>query len=159
MSTNNKPEFKEELQTKHPEPTESRTVEFNFGEIYKNVDAEVTPENLEIEYKRLCQAIRSMLDWIIPKDMTGEKAVRLAGRRVIALAWVTDPEQFSSGNSKEEKGSGTKVGNTYGMHKAVFSEFTSDCSKHFRIRNKFQSHGWNFKPEETNESNTDSDSN
>ena len=40
----------------------------------------------------------------------------------------------------------TILANSMKMHKAVLSEVTSEASRRFKVRNRYQSgHGWNYK--------------
>lgn len=88
----------------------------------------------------MSQAVRSMLVWLLEvNDEAKPPGARTIARRLIGLAWTLDPSLL-------EGKSITAIAKELGCHKVVLSIHSAAAHRQFRIRNRGQSHGWNFKP-------------
>src|SRR5437879_4548850 len=94
------------------------------------------------ESKLLNDTLKRIMDWVFTTPTKPKRPAEMFGKRLVALAWVIDPERFGKDASL------THVGRSIGVHKAVMSELTAEFSKRFGVRNKHQQHGWNYKPNE-----------
>lgn len=117
----------------HPiNTTESQGFDWNA------IDAalgEAMPEPTEHDFKALGQSLARIFDWVLDIDLTRKAAPRLAGRRIIALAWVMDPDRFHGASMR-------KLAEQLGMTAPNLSKLTAAASRAFSIANKFQAHDW-----------------
>lgn len=148
--SNQKPEFHEDYANRDAVFAQ-HSQEFNYDALFERLDGLVESGDIaEQDITGLPIALKNVFDWLFepvkPKSGNTAKRTRRVteqiGRRAIALAWVMDPSRFGNDPSL------TQVGTSLGIHKAVMSELTSQFSKQFGVRNKHQSHGWNYKPNE-----------
>jgi len=90
----------------------------------------------------------AIIEWIIEgADFTKLDADAHVGRRAIALFWTLNPDYFDGVSL-------TALANRLGLHKAILSAQAAEARRKFGIKNRGQTHGWNFgkaepKPPET----------
>ena len=121
------------------DPLAAPTVaEPDWRAIFRALDEPEGADNADSEALQL--AVSNLLDWVLERSSARRgDAARMAGRRLIALAWVMDPNRFGDDPSM------SKVAKLLGVHKAILSELTAEFSRKFGLRNRHQKHGWNWK--------------
>ena len=102
---------------------------------------EAEQEVEERDYDKLTFAIQRLLEFMLADDLRHPKAERNIARRVVALAWTLNPGYFEGSPSL------TEVAHMMGLNKVTLSDHAAGVRRVFGVRNRAQSHGWNFKPQ------------
>lgn len=108
-------------------------IEFDW-EALRRALGEAKEELGDTDYTAMASVLHELLAWIIRGNR-----LHIVGRRAIALAWVVNPALFSDGPSA------AKLARRVGVHKAMLSEDAANASRKFKMRNRAQQHGWNYK--------------
>lgn len=159
------PEFHEDWQSDHIDPVDGHANTFDYEAIDEHLSAEssstATPEeSTDFDFDAVDKALGSNGDTIDEETMTRlttalvllvrwicdvslrKGADAVVGRRAIALAWVLRPEIFN-GQSL------SALAAQLGTKKMNLSRWTAEFSRVFHLRNRGQSHGWNYSAEYT----------
>lgn len=137
-----KAEFHEDLVTDSQDPLDGQIAGFDFDQIDR-ILAGHKADLGSTEFERLGIALNAILSWVIGDPRTPKKSERAVARRLIGLAWTINPAFF------EDSPSLTDIAKRLGIHKVVLSLHSAQAHRHFGIKNRAQSHGWNFKPQES----------
>lgn len=135
-----KPEFFEDYVSKDADTIDAQLIDFDWDDLAARL-GETKEELPGRDYESLLVAFRRLFDWLLATDLQRPGCERFIGRRVIALAWAMNPGIFEGSPSL------TKLAEQIGVHKATLSNYTSDASRTFGVRNRAQAHGWNWKME------------
>lgn len=150
-----KPAFIEEFHNAEPPSFDDQTLhesyDFDWDELYERLGESVQEKETAgrddfEEMQRLCFAIRRIFSWLLNGEIK-QGADKVAGRRLIALAWVLHPSLLKLGPDvfKGESPSLTTLSHTLGFKTPVLSVIAADVRREFGIRNRAQAHGWSFK--------------
>jgi len=120
----------EETMAEHPE----EIYDFDWATVYSDLDG-ADPEETEANYKRMGQALQSILDWVLSVDLTSPTACKLIGRRVLALVWSLDPSRFQDASVR-------KLAEQIGVAAPALSKIAANASRDFHITNAFKGHDW-----------------
>jgi len=134
-----KPAFHEDYHNEHADPVDDHSiVDFDWDELMVRLgeaQAELAPH----DYTGLVQALRSILDWMMPSHLHRDGSDRIIGRRAIALLWALNPTLFKHNPSL------SKLANRLGIAKATLSVHASKASRKFKLANKYHVHNWRTK--------------
>ena len=133
-----KPAFNEALESDLADALDARREGFDFEEVDRRI-AGIRADLGGDEFERLGTALNAIFTWVIGDPKTPDRQERLVGRRFIALAWCLRPDFFSGTPSLSE------IARRLGCNKVTLSVHSAQASRDFSIRNRAQSHGWNFK--------------
>jgi hypothetical protein len=133
-----KPTFHDDYRNPQQDPLNNQTTDFDWDRLYELL-GEAEQEVEERDYDKLTFAIRRLLEFMLADDLRHPKAERNIVRRVVALAWTLNPGYFEGSPSL------TEVAHMMGLNKVTLSEHTAEVRRVFGVRNRAQSHGWNFK--------------
>jgi hypothetical protein len=135
----NAPEFHEDYHNPDADPCDAQHANFDWPLLYEKLGESSLDIDAERDYKALGQAVASLLRYFIGDELgkqrkagTAEKAI---GRKVIALAWVTNPALLA------ESPSLAQVARRISIHKSGLSRVTAAATRLFGVRNRAQSHG------------------
>jgi len=106
--------------------------EFDWKSLYSSLGELSEPDSTERE--RMAVALNAVLTWVLNIDFDkSHRPQQLIGRRVIALAWATNPALFGGISLSE-------LSRRLGINqRETLSNLTSDFSATFGIRNAGQS--------------------
>ena len=134
-----KPEFKEDTVSEQADPVEARVIDFDWNTLYERL-GEQAPQP---DHQKLALALRRILQWAVRVDydlvlspITPDVAV---GRRMIALAWVTNPALFPDSPSLRQ------LSRRLGLSAPLLAALTGEVCREFGIQNRAQDHAWNRK--------------
>jgi hypothetical protein len=113
--------------------------DFEWEQLYRAM-GEASEEFSATDYERLCIALRALLHWFLKGQLNGSRSAEVVGRRVIALAWATDPALFDGMSL-------TKISKLIGTHASQMSKHTTDAFRVFGLWNPSMAHGSNRKQE------------
>lgn len=134
-----KPAFHEDYHHEHADPMDNHSiVEFDWDELMVRL-GEAQTELAPRDYTGLVEALRSILDWMMPSHLHRDGCDRTIGRRAIALAWAMNPALFENSPSLSQ------IAKDLGLGKATMSTYTAEASRRFQVRNRGQNHGWNWR--------------
>lgn len=133
-----KTEFHEDFRSEHADPLDTQECDFDWTSLYASL-GEDQAEVSEHDYKAMSHAVRVLFAWILKVDPQKPCSERTIARRLIGLAWTIDPSLIDGSPSL------TAIAKTLSCHKVVLSIHSAQAHRHFGIRNRAQSHGWNFK--------------
>jgi hypothetical protein len=132
-----KPEFHEDFQNPHADALESTQADFDWDAISEHLGEELSKNDGE----RLAFALRRIFQWLLKIDYNIELSPltpdTLIGRRLVALAWVTNPDLFPDGPSLRQ------LGRRIGVAAPILAELTGEVCREFGIHNRAQDHAWN----------------
>ena len=132
-----KPEFHEDFQNPHADPLESVQSDFDWETVCQHLGEEL----VEYDRERLALALRRIFQWVLKIDynigLSPLTPDTLIGRRLVALAWVTNPDLFADGPSLRQ------LGRRIGVAAPVLAEITGEVFREFGIQNRAQDHAWN----------------
>jgi hypothetical protein len=122
-------------------PLASQTYDFDWAGL-RTAMGEIEESIGPHDFEAMAAGLRVIMTWV-----TKGKDEKTIGRRAVALQWVLDPENFTNRLSgKASKPSGAKVAASFGMrNREMLSSVAAEASRTFKIRNRSQDHGWNFK--------------
>lgn len=89
----------------------------------------------EMDKEDLAEALRLMFVWMTKAKAQDQRAVKSIGIKVIAAAWVMNPNLF--GNAPAHM-----VAKSFGVSPQILKTKTADFSRVFKIKNRFQVHDW-----------------
>jgi hypothetical protein len=108
---------------------DGRHQDFDWEGLYELL-GETQRELSLIDYDMQAIALKRILAWVLAGNTNS-----MVGRRAKALAWVLNPAMFQGSPSM------SALARSMDVHKACFSELTSEASRVFGITNRAQSHG------------------
>ena len=113
--------------------------EFPFAEVYERLDGvkavlDELPENV---HKQVAIAINKLNCQICARVLTSPAPELLIGRAYIMLNWLLNPSAFTG-----KAASQAHIAKCLGVSSAALSPLTSELSKRYGIRNRFQAHDW-----------------
>lgn len=125
----------EDFLINHPKATADapKFIEFDW-EALRQLLHEKREELGAADFQLLGQCLGEILRWNVKGDR-----LHIIGRRTVALSWVVNPAIFDGVSA-------AKLARRVGCHKAMLSQDAADFSREFKIRNRAQMHGGNFKP-------------
>lgn len=134
-----KPAFHEDYHHPDADVLDDHSVtDFDWDELLARL-GEAQVELAPRDYTGLVEALRSILDWMMPSHLHRADSDRTIGRRAIALAWAMNPALF------EHSPSLSQIAKELGLGKATMSTYTAEASRRFQVRNRGQKHGWNWR--------------
>src|SRR5262245_23619970 len=92
--------FTEEFDNDEAEPGHEASYDFDWDGLFRSMGEPVV-ELEQKDYAAMGVALRAILDWVLKVDMAKPSAATFIGRRVIALAWVLDPERFKGASVRK----------------------------------------------------------
>ena len=126
---------------KHADPLAKWVSDFEWNQLYERL-GEATTEPADMEAASL--AMLRIIEWIV-----GKKAARMTfslgyeqrmANKILALLWVLNPGYFESTPSL------AMLSKKMGLKQRVtLSGYAAEVTRKFGVRNRGQSHGWNFK--------------
>lgn len=132
-----KPEFHEDFKNPHVDALEAVQADFDWDTVARELGEEIDQQGKE----KLAMALRRIFQWVLEINYNIEASPltpdTLVGRRVIALAWVTNPDLFSGGPSLRQ------LSRHFGIAAPVLAELTGEICRVFGIQNRAQAHAWN----------------
>lgn len=134
-----KSEFHEDYASPHTDPLDAREADFPFEEIFAHLDG-VKAQAGDDNYALLGEAFTALVSFVVGAAPVRRGLDRAVGRRFIALAWALRPDLIEGSPSL------STIAKELGCHKVSLSIHSAAASRRFGIRNRAQSHGWNFKP-------------
>lgn len=117
------------------DPLAPEVVDFDWAALEEGLDAHQLQAS---EFERLGDALHTLLDWIIPRNIAPATLEKVVARRAIALAWCISPAYFEGSPSL------TRLAAEIGVNKVLLSRHTADVRRRFGVSNRSQAHGWNF---------------
>jgi hypothetical protein len=120
----------------HSDPLSATHAGFDWESVYKTLDEEPDWQDDDL-YEKLAQALRRVFEFCLDVDLTRKQATEQIGRRLLALAWVTNPALIPGSPSLIE------LSNRIGLSPYPLAIITSEVSKEFGIQNRAQAHAWN----------------
>lgn len=132
-----KSDFHEDFQSERADPLDAQSMEFDFDALDVGIERADLSDS---EHYRLGVAIRAVVEWLIGTNRIKPRSDKLIGRRAIALAWALNPALIEDSPSLSE------IARRLKCNKVALSLHSADAHRKFGIRNRGQSHGWNFKP-------------
>lgn len=135
--------FVEEHNSDQVEPTAKGCAQFDWDELERAFKE--TPLG-DDEKHRLALAMAFILDWLLAVDLDRGHALKSIGKRVVAMAWVLDPQRFAKRNGDElESISLRSLAKQLGFSAPNISPTTAEFSRLTEIFNQFQDHDWKKK--------------
>ena len=133
--------FNEQFKSKHvaPDCGNDGATEFPMDEVISRLDGEQPGDSeTTMDKTDLVKALREMFLWMTKAKAQDQRAVKAIGIRVIAAAWVINPEIF--GNAPAHM-----VAKSFGIAHQSLKTKTADFSRVFKIQNRYQVHDWQNK--------------
>lgn len=110
----------------------SQISDFDWEELERRLGEVKTESGME-DLKPIGKAIHKLLAWVVSGQLRqGDAGARRVARRMIALAWVIDPELFGTQTSLAD------LARHLGIHKMLLSNHASEFSARFHVHNKQQ---------------------
>lgn len=129
--------FQEDFISQHLDPLDGHreAQDFDYDAVDRALGSKVEEMDAE-SVAQLAKALTVILQWLceVQLDKDSDRAM---GRRAMAMAWVVNPNLFGGMSLSE-------LAEVLGTHKMNLSRHASDFSRLFHVRNRGQSHGWNF---------------
>jgi hypothetical protein len=139
-----KPEFHEDFQNPHNDPLDSQQADFDWDAVCERLGEELNREDKE----KLALALRRIFQWVLDfeYDIKASPLMpdTLIGRRLVALAWVVNPDLFPGSPSLR------RLSRHLGITAPIMAELTGEVCREFGIQNRAQDHAWNRKSSFTN---------
>lgn len=134
-----KQEFREDQLSTHVDPLHDSHQEFDYDAVERALGCK--PEEMDEETcSKLAQAVLVLVQWLTDVELKKD-CQRLIGHRALAAAWVVKPDLFH-GMSQ------TELAELIGAkNKMEISRHAAEFSRVFAVRNRGQSHGWNYSKE------------
>lgn len=110
--------------------------DFPWDEIHHRVDGEPVRD---VEPDQAATALREIMAWAVSVDLKSRHAQVSIARRVIAIAWVTNPELFEGAPSL------TQLAKRLRIPVSRLAEQSAEVTKRFGISNRYQTHSLNRK--------------
>lgn len=134
-----KPEFHEDFQNPNSDPLETNHADFDWNTVAERLGEELNHEDNE----KLALALRRIFQWVLRIDYNIENSPLtpdvLIGRRLVALAWVINPDLFPGAPSLRQ------LSREYGVTPSTLAALTGEVCREFGIQNRAQDHAWNRK--------------
>ena len=134
-----KPEFDETYRSSPYDPLQEQSGTFDWDSVYAGLGEAGSRDDAE----RLALALRRLLQWMLQVDynLTASPLMpdTLIGRRVVALAWVTNPDLFPDSPSLRQ------LSRQLGITAPILAALTGEVCREFGIQNRAQDHAWNRK--------------
>jgi hypothetical protein len=138
--------FVEEHNSDQVEPTAKGCAEFDWDEVERAFRDEPLTRR---DAHKLAFALSFILDWLLKVDLNNHHALKSIGKRTISMAWVLDPERFTTGEGDEiEVASLRSLAKQLGFSAPNISPTTAEFSRLLKIFNQFQDHDWRNKKHE-----------
>lgn len=132
-----KPEFDETYSNPHTDPLYPTQADFNWEELYRRL-GEADPDT---PCDHTITALRRVFHWLlnIKYNIESNRVTpdMLVGRRLIALAWVINPDLFPNSPSLRQ------LSRHLGVTAPVLASLTGEVCREFGIQNRAQAHAWN----------------
>jgi hypothetical protein len=112
-------------------------IEFDWQAVYQAL-GEHEPESIGPDYEAMSDALRNLFDWLLAVNLDGRNPARAAGLRLMALAWVMNPDRFDGASLR-------KLTRSMGVSAGRFSTLAAEVRRTFRLSNPFQKHDWRAK--------------
>lgn len=132
--------FHEDFLSEHSDPLDARTADFDWEEIFRRCDG-VRDQLGDERFAELAAGFVALVSHIIGDTPIQRGADKRIGRRFLAFAWVINPSLIEGSPSL------SSIARALGVHKVTLSVHSAQAARDFGIRNRAQSHGWNFKQE------------
>jgi hypothetical protein len=124
-------DFNPNFKSKHLESSAVGAVDFPMEKMIRKLDGEPEPDESEIS--ELAQTLREVLFWITATNPKNKWPIKSIGIKAIAAAWVISPEVFGGVSANI-------LSQSFKTSSSKFSRRTSEFSRRFGIKNRFQSH-------------------
>jgi hypothetical protein len=139
-----KPEFHDNYKSAHVDPLEPTHADFDWATVYAHLDGEQPKEEADpppVTHKEMAQILAACFRWALDFDHRRNnqyncRPTELIGRRLIALAWVTNPASFDGASL-------ASICKRLKVRGPSMAKLTAAASRHFGIVNRGQAHGWN----------------
>ena len=132
----NAQEFREDQLSTHVDPLHDSHQDFDYDAVEQALGCKVDALDEET-CSRLAAALVVLVRWLADVELKKD-CHRLIGLRAIAAAWVVRPDLFH-GMSQ------TELAELIGAkNKMEISRHAAEFSRMFSVRNRGQSHGWNY---------------
>lgn len=114
----------------------SGAVEFPYEELKGYDDEEPTthPDH-EMTADDLNAAFLKIFVWLTKAKAHDQRAIKSLGIKVVAAAWVMNPELFGGAPAH-------MVARSFGVSPQIMKTYTAAFSREFKIQNRFQAHDW-----------------
>ena len=132
-----KPEFHEDYLNPNSNPLETSAADFDWETVCEHLGEGLAQEDRE----KLAMGLRRIFQWVLNVEYSIKISPltpdTLIGRRLIALAWVTNPDLFPDGPSLH------RLSRRLGVTAPILAELTGEVCREFGIKNRAQDHAWN----------------
>jgi len=139
-----KPFIEDFADAAHGDPLDDkRSTDFDYDEVDRRLGA-VTRNLPEDGRQDVAFAMSELLRWVIEGlNLDAPLFENHLAQRVLALLWTVSPGYIEGSPSL------SKIAKRLGTHKSTLSAHAAEASRTFGVRNRGQSHGWNFKKQKT----------